>query len=284
MPILLFVFGAAFGSFIGVVADRYRPESFLFSGKNLGGRSRCDACGATLRWFELVPILSFVAQRGRCRSCSAKFSFKYPLVEILSGSIFTLVPLRLAGQFQTLHPTFYALATLWTLAFLVLLVIALIDLRLSIIPDEANILLGIIGIFVMLASLPDFGQISGSFVGPYALLFGLRNSIWTNHLFAAAFGGFFFAFIVFVTHGRGMGMGDLKFAVPLGLLFGWPDIILVVGIGFIIGSVCGVWLLFKKKKKLKSSLPFGPFLVISAAIVFFFGYQIVNSYFALFPL
>ncbi len=284
MSILLFIFGAAFGSFIGVIADRYQPENFLFSKKVLGGRSHCDACGATLRWFELVPILSFFAQRGRCRSCGAKLSFKHPVVEVLSGLIFVFVPLCLAGQFQTLHSAFYILAPLWILVFLVLLVVALVDLRLSIIPDEANVLLGIIGVLVVFLSRPDFGPTSGSFLGPYALLFGWRSNIWTNHLLAAAFGGIFFALIILITRGRGMGMGDFKFAVPLGFLFGWPDIILVVGIGFIIGSICGIWLMIRKKKGLKSLLPFGPFLSISAAIVFFFGYKIVSSYFALFPL
>ncbi len=282
MSILLFILGAAFGSFIGVVADRYEPNGFLFSGKTLGGRSHCNTCGVTLKWFELVPVLSFLAQRGRCRSCGARLGLKYPAVEILSGLIFAFVPIRLASQFQTLHPAFYVLAPLWILALLVLLIITLIDLRLYIIPDEANILLGIIGVLVALASLPDFGPVSGSFLGPFALFFGWRNNIWTNHLFAAAFGGIFFALIILITRGRGMGMGDLKFAVPLGFLFGWPDMLLVIGIGFIVGSVCGVWLMIRKKKGLKSPLPFGPFLSLSAALVFFFGYQIVNLYFALF--
>jgi leader peptidase (prepilin peptidase)/N-methyltransferase len=292
MPVLLFIFGAAFGSFIGVIADRYQPENFLFSRKVLGGRSHCDACGVTLRWFELIPVLSFLVQRGHCRNCSARLSFKYPLVEILSGLIFALVPLKVADIYEWLgHPglaaakgislSAYLLPPLWTAAFLVLLLVSIIDLRLSVIPDEANILLGILGVFVIFLSRPDFGLAQGSFLKAYALLFGWRNNIWLNHLLAALFAGAFFALIILLSRGRGMGMGDLKFAVPLGLLFGWPDIILIVGVGFVIGSIYGVWMMVKKKKGLKSLLPFGPFLAVAAAIVFFFGYEVINSYFAI---
>jgi len=284
MAAILFIFGAAVGSFVGVIASRYQPDRFLFSRKILGGRSHCDACGATLKWFELIPVLSFLAQRGRCRNCGARLSFKYPLVEILSGFIFVFVPLRLSGASYLLPAAHYLLAALWIFSFLVLLIITLIDLRLSIIPDEANILLGIFGIFTVFLSQSDFGLVGGSFLKSYALLFGWRNNIWLNHFLAAIFGGVFFSLIIFLTRGRGMGMGDLKLAMPLGFLFGWPDIILIVGISFVIGSVCGIWTMIKKKKGLKSPLPFGPFLAASAAIVFFFGYELVSFYFRLFSL
>lgn len=301
MSILLFIFGASFGSFLCVIADRYDPERFLFSGKILGwpprplaslkhrrsgpvGRSHCVDCGATLRWFELVPVFSFFVQRGHCRNCGAKLSLKYPVVEILSGLIFVFVPLRLQNISYLPPTTYYIQSALWISAFLVLLLITLIDLRLSIIPDEANILLGIVGVLAVSLSQPDFGLTGGSFLGPYALLFGWRSNIWLNHVLAGLFGGTFFAFIIFLTRGRGMGMGDLKLALPLGFLFGWPDIVLIVGLGFIFGSICGVWMMVKKVAGLKSLLPFGPFLAISAATVFFFGHNLLSLYFGLFSL
>lgn len=280
----LFVFGAAIGSFLNVVILRYDPRKLLL-GKSLLGRSRCPRCGKILRWFELVPLVSFAVQLGRCRTCGVRLSIQYPLVEILSGLIFVLVPIHLK-TFYFLLSTFHftALSALWVLVFLALLVIFFIDLRLSIIPDETNLFLGLLGILIVFAGQSYFGPSQGSFLGGYSLIFGLRTGvgIWFNHILAALGAGALFAFIIFVTRGRGMGMGDLKLAIPLGLVFGWPDIIIVLGLSFIIGSIFGVGAIALRRKNLKSSVPFGPFLVAASALVFFFGQDMVGLYFKFF--
>jgi len=287
----LFIFGACFGSFLNVVIFRYKPENFSI--KNLFGRSRCSHCHKTLRFYELFPILSFFAQAGKCRSCRARLSWQYPLVELLAGLVFVLVPLHFFDL-----PMIYAfpaieaiiLSVIWVVAFLVLILISAIDLRFQIIPDFLNgllALLGIAGIFT-LRYFSDFGiannGIHGSFLGRYAMIFRVGDSLWVNFILGAVFGLILFGGLHLLTRGRGMGLGDAKLAAALGLLLGWPDIVLVSALAFIVGSIVSIFLLVKKKKKAKDQLPFGPFLAVGTALVFFFGYEIVNAYFSLFNL
>ncbi len=288
MGIILFFFGAAVGSFINVLAMRYDPAAFLFSRRIIGGRSRCPGCGKTLRWFELIPLFSFLVQGGRCRRCKKRLSIQYLIVELLSGLIFVLVPViihstfpaRLASQGEAGG---YLLTTIWILAFITLLLVSLIDLRLKLIPDEANVFLAILGIISMFLSASAFGPASGSFLGSYALLFGLRGNIWLNHASAAIFALFLFGILIFVTAGRGMGLGDLKLSAALGILFGWPDILVILALAFITGSLIALGAMGFNKKTLKSFLPFGPFIAVGATLVFFFGHDILRLYFSLFP-
>ncbi len=285
----LFLFGLIAGSFLNVVAVRYDPEKFILSPRVIGGRSRCPHCGRTLSFFELVPLLSFLAQAGRCRKCRAKISPQYPLMEILCGLVFVFVPyaiskLSYAFGFHLAPWLFLSLCAVWILALLTLLVVAVIDIRLRLIPDEANIFLAVLGIiFIALKALGAEGVTGGSFVGSYALLFGFQENVYVNHGIALLFGAVFFGFLIAITRGRGMGMGDLKLATALGVLFGWPDIVFVVALAFIMGAVVGLGAIILGKKGMKSFLPFGPFLVAGAALVFFFGYPILVAYFKLFP-
>jgi len=224
----LFLFGLIAGSFLNVVAVRYDPEKFILSPRVIGGRSRCPHCGRTLSFFELVPLLSFLAQAGRCRKCRAKISPQYPLMEILCGLVFIFVPyaiskLSYAFGFHLAPWLFLSLSALWILALLTLLVVAVIDIRLRLIPDEANIFLAVLGIiFIALKALGAEGGTGGSFVGSYALLFGFQENVYVNHGIALLFGAVFFGFLIAITRGRGMGMGDLKLATALGVLFESP--------------------------------------------------------------
>src|ERR1700722_12920571 len=125
--VVLFVFGIAIGSFLNVVTLRYDGEHFLFNTKMIGGRSHCVHCGATLRWFELMPLLSFLIQGGRCRRCKVRLNIQYPIVELISGFIFMFVPLAL-GIVATPAAPLVLLAALWVAAFEALLVMAAIDI------------------------------------------------------------------------------------------------------------------------------------------------------------
>ena len=116
------------------------------------------------------------------------------------------------------------------------------------------------------------------------MLFGFRENIWLNHLYGALLAFAVIGLIILITRGKGMGIGDLKLAVALGVIFGWPDIILILGLSFIIGSIYGVYLLIRKMKGLKDSVPFGPFLILGALSVFFFGHEILAHYFNFFSL
>ena len=289
MEFILFAFGASVGSFLKVIADRYEPDLFLWNKKIIGcslrsdpsaspsearaSHSRCSSCGTELRWFELIPLFSFFLQKGRCRRCRQRIGFQYPLVELMSGCIFVFVPAVLKN-FYLLSTTYHLLSILWISVFSILLLISLIDFRLRIIPDEANLILLALGVLIVF--FQPFGDLHGSFLKHFALLFGWRQNIWMNHLFAFFIAAAFFATLVLLTRRRAMGVGDLKLAAALGFVFGWPDIMLITVLSFIIGSCIGVGAIVLNKKSMKSYLAFGPFLGVASRLVFFFGYQMVE--------
>jgi leader peptidase (prepilin peptidase)/N-methyltransferase len=299
---VLFIFGLAVGSFINVISLRYQPGQKFLDRKIIGGRSHCPNCHKKLNWYELIPVISFLIQKGKCRHCGHRLSLQYPLVEILSGLIFVFVPLVLTYNLQPTTYNFLLLLVVscWLLVFLLFLLLSIIDLRHSIIPDSINLSLAILGIILIVAYQklsylfswnPNF---SGrfSFFKYYSMpldflplsIVNSQLSIVINHLFAALLGMFIFGLIIFFSRGRAMGMGDFKLIGPLGLIFGWPDILMVIALSFIIGAIVGIIFLIKKKKKIKDAIPFGPFLVIGSSLTFFFGYLIIDGYFKLFGL
>ena len=280
----LFVFGTAFGSFIKVIADRYDLDKFILKKSTLGGRSGCPACGHKLDWFELVPLLSFIFLRGRCRICQNKIGLSYPLVELISGLIFVFVPLGISYSFPFINSSiFYFLFSIfYVIVFLSLLLLSLIDIRLKIIPDETNIFLIVLGIAIVFFTPSGVATANHSFTGAYALLFGFQNNLLLNRLIGLLFGIGFYGILILITRGRGMGLGDLKFSAALGVVFGWPDIIFITFFSFLIGSIFSLPSLIFRKRGLKSFLPFGPFIALSALAVFFFGEKLLKLYFDLF--
>jgi prepilin signal peptidase PulO-like enzyme (type II secretory pathway) len=273
--LFLFLFGIIIGSFLNVVSLRYDGEHFLLNPRVIGGRSHCPHCGKVLRWFELVPLLSFLAQRGKCRHCGVRLGMQYPTVEFISGMIFVLTPWRLAG-FSTIGGVVWPFAILWIGAFLALLLVAIIDIRTGMIPDELNIAIGAFAI--LLGVVTAATHISVMLLGPMSDLLRIAGSALVGQIVGAIFGFAFFEFLLLVTRERGIGMGDVKLSLALGLLFGWPDILPVVGFAFIFGALAGVALIFLRKKTMKATLPFGPFLAFSSAFVFLFGLPVAEWY------
>jgi len=294
-PLFLFLIGLCAGSFLNVVIFRYFPEDGFFCNlKKCNGRSKCMTCEKTLKWYELIPVVSFFAQVGHCRGCGAKISWQYPLVELAGGFTF-LLPFYfsahsfLAGQalFTILDSSFLISSALWIAIFLIFILIWAIDYKFYIIPDELNVFLAVLGILLVaenafIKNFSEFGQ--GSFLGSFSMLFGFRENIWTNHLLGVVIGLLAVGLIILITRGKGMGMGDLKLAGALGIIFGWPDIIFVLTFSFIIGSIYGIYLLIKRIKGFKDSVPFGPFLVLGSVILIFFGQNILAQYFKFFEL
>lgn len=133
---LVFILGLLVGSFLNVVIYRYNTGMSVVS-----GRSRCLTCAHTLRWFELIPVVSFVIQAGRCRECHSRLSWQYPAVELLTGLIFLRVFQVVGGNAHNLELAF------WWLVFSILIVITIYDLRHKIIPD------GLVGLLAGLAVL-----------------------------------------------------------------------------------------------------------------------------------
>ena len=265
---------------MNVIALRYNGDDMVADPRVIGGRSHCPHCGKTLQWYELIPVVSFIIQGRTCRNCKAKIGWQYPLVELISGAIFAFVPMQ---TFQLTGPgqPFIIFSSFWIITFELLLLVAYIDIRLGIVPDELNVALGVLGIFFIIFLAGYYGLANHSLIGSYAALFGLQDSIWTNHLFAALVGAMFFALLIVVTQGKGMGMGDVKLAIPLGLIFGWPDVAFLIVSAFVVGAIAGVALIVRGKKTVKGSLPFAPFLIMGAALVFFAGLPIMRAYFGL---
>lgn len=291
---MLFALGAAFGSFLNVLALRYQPGQAVFDLKKISGRSRCPHCRKKLRWYELLPIVSFLFLRGRCSACRKKISFQYPLIEIASGAIFAAVPWHFKNFFPVgaILPIrsdltgFYIFAVLWILIFWTLLLVSVIDARHYLIPDELNWILGFLGAGVLAVKLtlmdwaPDIFRY---FTRGYALVLSpFGGGFLVNHAAGAvaAAGAFFVLF--YLSRGRAMGFGDVKLALVLGFALGLPDTVIMIFFSFFFGGIFGAAAVCLGRKKLKSMMPFGPFIALGALAAVFFGHQALSWYFSFF--
>lgn len=255
----LFCLGAALGSFLNVVILRT-----AISEEWVHGRSRCDHCKTPLRWYDMVPLLSFWWLNGKCRYCKKSISLSHPVVEILTGSLvvwwywFGFLFFKLAEQpFVVLQPMF------WLLVGMILLVIFFTDLWYFLIPDSAVILLTILAVLYRAA----------------LVLYGVMQPADLTHMVMAVFiaVGFLYS-LWYLTKKQGMGFGDVKLMMPLGLLLGWQSTIVCVFLAFTVGGILGVILLASGKKKMKQPVPFGPFLIASAGISLIWGDSIFAWY------
>lgn len=285
---ILFIIGLAFGSFLNVVILRYDPDEFVFSLKGLKGRSKCPDCGKKLKWFELVPIASYIIQGGKCRKCDSRLSLQYPVVEFLTGAFFVLIPWFLYNFYSisklsvNVDPTvFWLLSAAWIVVFCILILITWIDRAHFIIPNELNAILAFLGVVIiglkdlMSASVLPFTK---SFLTHFQIILSPTRDIFLNHIGGALIGALFFILLIAISRGRALGWGDVKFAFAGGLVFGWPDIGLSLIISFVIGGVVGALFILLGDKEMKDKLPFAPFLSIGMALTFFFGTAIVQSY------
>lgn len=239
---LVFLWGMCIGSFLNVLIDR-----LPFGESVVWGRSHCDHCKKTLSWFELLPVLSFLLLGGRCRRCHTRLSWQYPLVEVCTG---------IGAVFFFTRFYSFPLMLVWIVpVFISFVVIFFSDVKYQIIPDSMVILLGI-----------------GSTVH---LLIPYRLLIIQYVLSGTAAAGFFF-FIWFLTRGRGMGLGDGKLAFALGLLLGFPGILIALYTAFLTGAILGVILILTGQKSLKTKIAFGPFLLAGTLVSLFWGQQILS--------
>jgi leader peptidase (prepilin peptidase)/N-methyltransferase len=238
--------GLLIGSFLNVVIDR------LPFGKSLGGRSSCDNCGRTLSFWELVPVIAYALQGGKSKCCKEKLKIQYSLVEGVTGLAFFLTTWVFLSRTSSVDiQNFGALLGLLIITASSIS-ITLIDFRHHIIPDELQIALfvGVVWYLVCMSSL------NVALVG-YALIVALP--ILLLYLF---------------TRGKGMGFGDVKMQMTLGLWLGLIPGFLGLYIGFLSGALYGVVLMFLRKAGRKSQIAFGPFLLLGAWIVFIWGDQI----------
>jgi len=237
--LLLFFSGLCVGSFLNVVI--YRLNHGL---SPLGGRSLCPRCKKKIAWRDNIPLLSFFLLKGRCRSCRSPISWQYPLVELATGvlTLFVIYYSLFVIHLSLLTTIYYLLVTY------ALMVIFVSDLRYTTIPD----------------------QVVYSAIG-LALVWSLGNREWLSLLAGGVAAAGFFLFLVFVTRGKGMGMGDVKLAGLMGLVLGLPGIVVALMLAFLTGAVTGVILVLIGRKRLGEHIPFGPFLAGATWFNLFWG-------------
>jgi leader peptidase (prepilin peptidase)/N-methyltransferase len=289
---LWFILGANFGSFLNVLALRYHPENSVFSKSNSAGRSKCMHCRKKLAAWELVPVFSFLFLRGQCSSCHQKLTWQYPVVELLSG-LFTVISWwHLSNWFMVSLETmvlglapwwFYGLGVVLILEIFTLLLVALIDLRHYLIPNELVVFLGFLGLGSLLVVYAgDLPAFTSSWVGNYEMIFSPFKNIFIDRGLAVLALGAPFFLLSLLTGGRGMGWGDFKLSLSLGLTLGLVTGLLSVLLAFSIGGILGLLMLLSKFRKVGQILPFAPFLVAGFLLSVFLGKTIISSYFGLF--
>lgn len=250
LDIFVFFFGTVVGSFLNVCIYRLpRHESVVFP------PSRCPGCGSRIKWYDNIPILSYLMLRGRCRTCQSSISPQYPLVELINGllTFFLFLTFGLSLTFAILFLFCSALVA-----------ITFIDLEHQIIPDVIS-LPGIVAGFAASFVLPWLG--------------------WQSSLIGIVAGGGSLLVIAYgyelVTKKEGMGGGDIKLLAMMGAFLGWRAIPFILFASSLIGSIVGISLMLAQKKDSKLAIPFGPFLASGAILYIFFGRQIITWYLSL---
>ncbi|MGC8981663.1 MAG: prepilin peptidase [Minisyncoccia bacterium] len=264
---LYFIIGLFLGSFLNNVAYRLKEEEkFIFS------RSKCPKCKKILNWYELIPILSFIIQKGRCRNCKEKISIRYPLTELISGFFtFYLSKIILINNLQSFIYFLYFLIFISTL-----FVLALYDLDTFYI-NEGVLYFGIISwLIFQLIFLKFFKPPDIDFSGGMNYLFFINNN-FLSKIYLGFLATIFILGIFTFTLGKGMGIGDAKVAFLLGLYLKSGDLILIFLISTILGSLYGIFLLFKKRKFFQE-VPFVPFIFFGTLITIFSGNLIYNKF------
>jgi prepilin signal peptidase PulO-like enzyme (type II secretory pathway) len=265
------MFGATFASFLNVIILRY-PHQLPT------GRSHCPHCHHQLTAWDLIPIISWFMLRGQCRFCHTKISLQYPLVEI-SGAVAAALLAR-SAIISHLHPLIFLLLFL---VIALLIVLFLIDLRTMLLPDLfIFILTGLVLLIIIANALPLISRSDTTSLSPTTAKGFLNDDAVAlpimgifQALSGAALGSSLLLILWFITSGRGIGFGDVKIMIPLGMLFGPINTVLLLFTAFICGGFLGTYLLVTKQATLKTAVPFGPFLA-GVAILFILFPSIPN--------
>ena len=243
-----FIFGTIIGSFLNVVIYR------LPRGKSIGkpAFSFCPSCGSKIRWYDNIPLFSYIVLRGKCRNCKSPISFSYFFVELLTGIGSALSYLKTGLSYEYFF-IFGFVAVMVAVTF--------IDIQFRIIPDQLNLFGFIMGIIYSLLKMNIFDSIAGIVVG--------AGFLWGIAYFYLRFRGI-----------EGLGMGDVKMMAFVGAYLGWFGALFTIFVGSFLGAVVGILgaYLSKSEDKGKFEIPFGPFLAFASVIYLFFGENIKEWY------
>ena len=238
--LIVFLYGITIGSFLNVLIYRLPKKENIVT-----TRSHCMSCGNQLKWYDLVPLFSYLVLRGKCRKCKARISVQYPLVEGLNGVLYILVFMKYGISVETL---------LYCLLSSALLALSVIDLRTYEIPVGFQYFVFVLGIVRVATDYKNW------------LLYGIG-------FFAVSV---FLYIIVVISKGAAMGGGDVKLMAVCGLLIGWKLILLSLAVGCILGSV--IHLLRMKFSGQEHMLAMGPYLSLGIMISVLWGNQFLNWY------
>ncbi|CDM67700.1 bacterial Peptidase A24 N-domain family [Clostridium bornimense] len=242
--IFVIIIGLVIGSFLNVCIYRIEKEESIVTPS-----SHCMKCGHVLKWFELIPVLSYLFLKGRCRSCGEKISIRYPIIEIFNSILYLILYIRFGFTID-----FFKFAFLSSL----LLVIGVIDYDTTFV-YTSTIRTGIIGgiIFLVLKVIID-----GDGIGDNILGFSI---------------GFIIIFLIVVIT-KGMGEGDYEIAAVSGLFLGSKGIILTLFLSIVLGGIVATILLIRRKKGLQSKMAFGPYIALATVIAAVWGEKILEFY------
>ncbi len=242
-----FFFGLLIGSFLNVCICRLPLNASIVTPP-----SSCPSCGKPIRFYDNIPVLSYIWLLGKCRGCAIPISARYPLVEILTGTFAALCVFRFG---------FTPTAAIYFAFIASLVVITFIDIDHRIIPDIIS-LPGIPIFFAATFFLPG--------ISPVASITGIL--VGGGSLFLVAWGYYM------VTGNEGMGGGDIKLLAMIGAIIGWQGVVLTIFAASITGTVIGLTLMLASGKNMKLAVPFGPFLALGAVIYIFYGTELIHWY------
>ena len=239
--IIIITSGLVIGSFFNVVIYRIPLNKSI-----LRPSSSCTVCGNKVRFYNNIPILSYLFLKGRCRDCKTKISPRYPIVEGLTALLFAFTYYFSGISFDML---------IYVIFISALIIVSFTDIDHGIIPNVIVLPFTAIGIIMNILLMP--------------------RRWWI--ILAFAFGAFLFMLIISLVYPKGMGMGDVKLSLMAGS-FLIEKIIPGLFIGFLIGSIYGIVMIIIKKKKFRQTIPFGPFISAGCVIALFFGDNIISWY------
>jgi leader peptidase (prepilin peptidase)/N-methyltransferase len=255
--ILTFFLGAAVGSFINVLIDRT-----MLGEDWVRGRSHCDNCHKELKWYDMIPVLSFIYFRGKSRCCRVPLTYRYPIVEILVGVLFVWWIAVGFWFFQLVNaPLIVIQPAFWLMTGVLLAILALADLFYGVVLMPV-VWLGTIITIIYRLVLWNYGAYQSS-------------DLLLSILLATSFFVFFYL-LWKITKGKGMADGDMYVAMYMGLLLGWPKGLVAMMLSFVLGAIEGVFLILAKISGRKDSVPFVPFIIAAMVISLLWGERIIG--------
>lgn len=252
----LFILGAAVGSFTSVVIYRlHSRKKGIFR-----GHSACTNCERELKLLDLIPIVSYLTLRGKCRYCSKEISYMYPLLELVSGSLFALLFLKFPffNNALQLSETQFWLYMLYAFYTFVLIFTFFFDLHYLKVSDEILLPAILIGLIATL----------GTPATPHFL----------DAIFGMALAIAFFGLQILISRGTWIGLGDLRIGAFMGVILGFKLLIVALVLSYLIGSIVAIFVAVRKQKLRGVKIPFAPLLVTGTFVTMFFGEQIAAWY------